>query len=62
LDGGFDKFSDRERRVLTRIANRLHVTRNVNLAIEEKQTLPDRVARFGGSWTFIVLFTGTFAP
>jgi len=65
LDGGFAKFSDRERRVLTHIANRLHVTRNVNLAIEEKQTLPDRladrVARFGGSWTFIVLFTGSLA-
>ncbi|SRR5579884_1543263 len=62
LNSGFDKFSDRERRVLTHIAKRLHVTRNVNCAIEEKQSSPDRladcVARFGGSWTFIVLFTG----
>lgn len=62
LNGGFDKFSDRERRVLTHIAKRLHVTRNVNCAIEEKQRFPDRladcVARFGGSWTFIVVFSG----
>ena len=61
LSGGFDRFSDRERRVLTHIAKRLHVTRNVNCAVEEKQTVPDRladcVARFGGSWTFIVIFT-----
>lgn len=53
LNGGFDKFSDRERRVLTHIAKRLHVTRNVNCAIEEKQSSPDRLAdcvvRFGGS-------------
>ena len=61
LHGGLEKFSDRERRVLQHIAKRLHVTRNVNCAVEERQTLPDRladgVARFGGSWTFIVIFT-----
>jgi uncharacterized membrane protein len=63
LNGGFDKFSDRERRVLTHIAKRLHVTRNVNYVAEAKQTVPDRladcVARFGGSWTFIVIFIAT---
>jgi uncharacterized membrane protein len=60
LDSGFESFSDRERRVLTHLARRRHVTRNVNAAIESKQTfggrLADRVARFGGSWTFIILF------
>jgi low affinity Fe/Cu permease len=62
LESGFDRFSDRERRVLTHVANRLHVTQNVNRAVEERQTLgdrlADRVARFGGSWTFIMIFIG----
>lgn len=65
LNGGFSSFSDRERRVLTHIAKRLHVTRNVNSAVEEREMIPDRlancVARFGGSWTFIVIFTAMLA-
>jgi uncharacterized membrane protein len=48
--------------VLTHVANRLHVTQNVNRAVEERQTLgdrlADRVARFEGSWTFIMIFIG----
>jgi CRP/FNR family transcriptional regulator, cyclic AMP receptor protein len=39
---------------------RLHVTRNVNEEEEERLTfgerIADRVASFGGSWTFIILF------
>ncbi len=39
---------------------RLRASRNANEVIEEKSTLGDRiadgVARFGGSWTFIILF------
>jgi uncharacterized membrane protein len=39
---------------------RLRASRNVNQVIEEKSTLGERiadsVARFGGSWTFIILF------
>jgi uncharacterized membrane protein len=62
LESGFDRFSDRERRVLIRVAKRLHVTQDVNRAVEEKQTfgdrLADRVARFGGSWAFIMIFLG----
>jgi len=62
LKSGFDDFSDRERRVITAIASRHHVTRNVNEALRERHTLRDRlsdqVARFGGSWTFITIFIG----
>ena len=62
LKSGFDNFSERERRVIISIARRHHVTRNVNQALAERQTLSDhladRVARFGGSWTFIVIFSG----
>ena len=63
LDTGFDKLSERERRVITRVAERSQISRDVNSAFDEKQTfgdrLADRVARFGGSWTFIILFLST---
>jgi uncharacterized membrane protein len=39
---------------------RTHVARNVNVEAEEQMTLgarvADRVAAFGGSWTFIIIF------
>jgi len=39
---------------------RTHVSRNVNVELEEQMTLgervADRVAAFGGSWTFIIIF------
>jgi uncharacterized membrane protein len=60
LESGFTDFSDREKRVITRIASRLHVARDLNRTIEERQTfadrVADRVALFGGSWTFIIIF------
>ena len=63
LDTGLDKLSERERRVITRVAERSQISRDVNSAFDEKQTfgdrLADRVARFGGSWTFIILFLST---
>src|SRR3954454_21035954 len=61
LDGGFTRLSDREQRVITHIAKRQHISRDINAVQEENQTfgdrLADKVARFGGSWTFIVIFT-----
>ena len=63
LDTGLDQLPERERRVITRVAERSRISRDVNSAFDEKQTfgdrLADRVARFGGSWAFIVLFLGT---
>jgi uncharacterized membrane protein len=62
LRSGFEDLSECERRVITHIASRHHVTRNVNRALAERQTLSDhladRFARFGGSWTFILIFIG----
>jgi uncharacterized membrane protein len=62
-ESGFDQFSERERRLLTQIATRRHVTRNVNHELQQEQTFgdrwADRVAGFGGSWTFIALFLGS---
>ena len=63
LATGVDQLSDRERRVVAWLAKRAQISRNVNHAFEEHRTfgdrLADRVAKFGGSWTFICLFLAT---
>jgi uncharacterized membrane protein len=50
------------KRVLASAAQRRTVTENVNQTIDETSTygqrLADRVAAFGGSWTFIIIFCG----
>jgi uncharacterized membrane protein len=60
LDGGLNDLSERERRVIERIAQRHHVSRNLNRAFEERSTfgerLADRVAAIGGSWAFVTGF------
>jgi uncharacterized membrane protein len=57
---GFDDLPERERRVISQIAKRVHISRNINSAFEERlafgQRLADRMSAFGGSWTFIILF------
>ena len=49
-----------EQLVIERLTKRLHVSRNANQEFEDKltlgQRLADRIAIFGGSWTFILLF------
>lgn len=65
LDGGLCELSVREQRVIAAIARRHHVTQSVNNAIDDGETLgdhiADRVARFGGSWTFIIIFVVALA-
>jgi uncharacterized membrane protein len=60
LEGGLKELSGREQRVISTIADRHHVTRSVNRAIDDYETfgdhLADTVARFGGSWAFIIIF------
>jgi uncharacterized membrane protein len=60
FNAGVDGLSERERRVLQHVAERLHISRNTNRQFDEKltfgQRLADRVAAFGGSWTFILIF------
>jgi uncharacterized membrane protein len=62
LHGDFAGLSPREQRVIAAIARRQPASRSVNLAVEECDTfgdrLADRVARFGGSWAFILIFIG----
>lgn len=50
----------RERDMIRHIIQRSHVTRNTNKEFDEQltfgQRMADRVATFGGSWTFIIIF------
>jgi uncharacterized membrane protein len=52
-----------EKRVIERLTKRLHISRNASRAFEESltlgQRLADRIAVFGGSWTFILIFLVT---
>lgn len=60
LSAGVDGLPDRERRVIERCARRLAVTRPVHREFDQSLTfgerLADKVAEFGGSWTFIISF------
>ncbi|WP_375457468.1 DUF1003 domain-containing protein [uncultured Methylobacterium sp.] len=62
LDRGVGCLSARDQRILARIATRLHARTDVVAAPAASpafgERLADRVARLGGSWGFIVSFTG----
>ena len=55
-----DKLSPQEREIVERFINRRHIARNVIREFDEKlsfgEQIADRVAAFGGSWTFIFIF------
>ena len=58
----YDSLSPREQNVVRLISQRLHISRDVLTEHEETltfgQRMADRVAAFGGSWIFILLFFG----
>ena len=60
LDNADDDLSARERKVLEHIVARKRISLNVNEAYIGQMSfgdrLADKVAAFGGSWTFIILF------
>jgi uncharacterized membrane protein len=60
LQGGFDALPERERRVVKHFTERAHVSRNTNREFDDQQSfgqrVADKVATFGGSWTFIIIF------
>lgn len=62
MEAGLEGLSERDRRVILHIAKRCHVSRDVNRVLVEHQTfgerLADDVAQLGGSWGFILVFTG----
>ena len=54
------KLDQVERELVSKIAQRLHLSKNINEVYEENlsfgERMADLVAKFGGSWTFIFLF------
>ncbi len=65
LEIGYDDLPQRERHVIERVARRIAVSRDVGTSFEEGRTfgerLADRIAAFGGSWTFLMLFGAAIA-
>lgn len=57
-----NQLTKRERDMIRRIVQQSHVSRNINKEFDDQltfgQRLADRVASFGGSWTFITIFGG----
>src|SRR5574341_2309885 len=62
LEREYAKISEMEKSLVTQIARRGRVSKLVNVEFDAQMTLgqrvADRVARFGGSWTFIGIFGG----
>jgi uncharacterized membrane protein len=56
----YAQLGEREQKVAHHLAERIHISRNVAQDISEKTTfgqkMADKVAGFGGSWTFISIF------
>ena len=54
------RLSERDARVIARVAKRVHIARNVNQVFDQRltmgQRLADQVAAVGGSWGFIAGF------
>ncbi|PSC04855.1 hypothetical protein SLNSH_12285 [Alsobacter soli] len=68
LHAGVSPLCERDRRVIARVARRMHVARNVNQVFDDRLTwserIADKVAAIGGSWSFIigcVVFLGAWA-
>ncbi|WP_372837967.1 DUF1003 domain-containing protein [Phaeovulum sp.] len=65
LKKGYDELSERDQRVLRRIAARSAISRDLSLRAERAPSfgarVADRVAAFGGSWTFILTFGAVVA-
>src|SRR5687768_15939352 len=55
-----DDLPEVEHRVVQHLGERRHISRDFNLEFKKKltlgQRLADRVAAFGGSWAFIIIF------
>jgi uncharacterized membrane protein len=60
LESDYENIPQRERRVIEKIARKVAVSRDTNSehqrALTFGERLADRVASFGGSWTFLICF------
>ncbi len=56
----FENLNRHEKRILDYISNRKNISHDTNREFREQETIgqriADRVASFGGSWTFIIIF------
>ncbi len=63
LGAPYDSLDDRAKKVARHVAGRTHLARNLakdfDLTPSLGQRAADRMASFGGSWTFVGLFTAT---
>ena len=62
----WESLGERERGVLERVTRRASVVLDTNVEFDEArrsfgQRVADRIAAFGGSWPFILIFLGTLA-
>lgn len=61
LDIGTKEMTAHEKRVIERVAKRVAVSRDINQEYDQGSKfggrLADQVASFGGSWTFLILFS-----
>ncbi len=60
LGRNWESLSEREKRVIEHLGERQHISHDTNQEFDTKltfgQRLADKVAAFGGSWTFIIIF------
>lgn len=60
-----EMLSERERAIFRRLAARRTISKDANAVFDERlmpgQRLADAVAKFGGSWTFILIFAALLA-
>lgn len=60
LQREWNNLNQQEKKVVESLVSGGHLSRNINHEIEDKRTfgevVADKVAAFGGSWTFIIIF------
>jgi uncharacterized membrane protein len=56
----WDSLNEREKKIVESLIHRGQIARNVNRTADDERTfgerIADKVAAFGGSWTFIIIF------
>ncbi|MEP6923713.1 MAG: DUF1003 domain-containing protein [Pyrinomonadaceae bacterium] len=60
LQRGWEDLTEREQHVIERVVKQAAISHNTNQQFDDERTfgekLADRIAKFGGSWTFIMAF------
>jgi uncharacterized membrane protein len=60
LQREWDSLNEQEKKVVESLIHRGHLSRNLNRDADDRRTfgeiVADKVAAFGGSWTFIIIF------